>query len=144
MEKIPKHKLYICAETLFVDQGMTCNAIAGQLDISEVTLSKWRKQMAWDTKRDQALSAPHKIREVLLEELKNISEGKKASIDTDGLSKVAKTMQYFDGKISLAIVISVLKECDYFWAEIDPEKAIDISECHKLFVNHRARQDSLK
>ncbi|OAV65435.1 hypothetical protein Barb6_02866 [Bacteroidales bacterium Barb6] len=35
-----KHKLYNDAYAPFVEQGMTCNAIASQLSISENTLSR--------------------------------------------------------------------------------------------------------
>ena len=71
----PKHKLYSVAESLFVEQGLTCSAISMQLGITEASLSKWRKQMDWDAKRDRVISTPAKIRELLLEEMKSVSEG---------------------------------------------------------------------
>ena len=57
-----------------------------------------------------------------------IAEGNKARLDTDGLSKVAKSLQYFDGKVPLSVVISVLKEVDNFVAEINPQEVVKITE----------------
>lgn len=140
----PKHKLYATAETLFAEQGLTCVAIAEMLGIREGTLSEWRKVQQWDEKRKRAISTPDAIRRLLLDELKSISEGNKARIDTDGLSKVAKAIQYFDGRIALAVVISVLKEVDNYIAELDPVKAVEVSKLHQMFVAYRAQIDSLK
>lgn len=140
----PKHKLYNVAETLFVEQGMNCTAIAEQLGLTEATLSKWRNTMQWEDRRKTQLSTPSKIRTLLLDELENISSGKKSSIDADGLIKVAKTLQYFDSRVALSVVISVFKEFDNWMAEDDPQLAIRFTEKHRQFVNYRAKQDSLK
>ena len=140
----PKHKLYTTAETLFVEQGMTCTATAEMLGIREGTLSEWRKNQLWDDKRKKAISTPDAIRRLLLDELQSISAGNKPRIDTDGLSKVAKTIQYFDGRVALSVVISVLKEVDNYIAEIDPGVAVDMAKYHQMFVTHRAKIDSLK
>lgn len=140
----PRHKLYPTAENCFVEQGMTCAAISELTGITETTLSKWRNTYNWDTLRDEALASPGKIRQLLLDEIKNLSEGGKATIDTDGLSKVAKALQYFDGKVSLAVVISVLKEFDNWMAGNDPQTAVRFLEYHRQFINYRAQADSLK
>ena len=59
----------VMAEKMFVEDGMTAKAIAEQLDVSEQTLSKWRKgkdgEKSWDDKRAQMLASPHKIKEIL-------------------------------------------------------------------------------
>ena len=96
--KPPKHKLYTAAYNCFVEQGMTCAGIADMLGIREATLSEWRRAMKWDEKRKAMLAAPGKIRELLLNEMQNVADGNPARIDTDGLSKIAKALQYFDGK----------------------------------------------
>ena len=119
----PKHKLYTAAYNCFVEQGMTCAGIAELLGIREATLSEWRRGMKWDEKRKASLAAPGKIRE---------------------LSKVAKSLQYFDGKVPLSVVISVLKEVDNFVAEINPQEVVKITEYHRMFIQHRAQVDSLK
>lgn len=140
----PKHKLYSVAESLFVEQGLTCSAISVQLGITEASLSKWRKQMDWDAKRDRVISTPAKIRELLLQEMKSVSQGNKAKIDADALSKINKALSYLDGKVSLSVVISLFMEFDNWMAEVDPKKAVDFTEYHKLFIAYRAEQDSLK
>ena len=105
----PKHKLYTAAYNCFVEQGMTCAGISDMLGIREATLSEWRRGMKWDEKRKASLAAPGKIRELLLDEMQNVADGNPARIDTDGLSKIAKALQYFDGKVPLTVVITVLK-----------------------------------
>jgi DNA-binding Xre family transcriptional regulator len=144
MSKTPKHKLYPLSESLFVEQGLTCAEISEQTGITEATLSKWRTVMLWDTRREEVLSSPDKIRQILRDELKSVAEGNKSKIDTDALSKIAKTLQYFDGKVSLSVVVSVFKEFDNFMVGVDPAKAVEFTEYHRMFVNHRANQDAKK
>lgn len=144
MEKAPKHKLYPVAETLFIEQGMTCTAIAEKIGVTETTLSKWRNLMEWDAKRDKIQSTPAKIRELLLTEMKSVSEGNKAKIDADALSKINKALSYLEGKVSLSVVISVFMEFDNWMAEVDPAEAVKLTVFHKQFINYRAEQDSLK
>lgn len=138
----PRHKLYKDAETLFVEQGMTCAAIAEQLSMTEATLSRWRRQMNWDELRAAALAAPSTIRKILTAELQHIAGGGSPRVDADALSKVAKALNYFDGRVALSVVISVFKEFDTWMAGIDPARAVEISEAHRLFVNYRAEADS--
>lgn len=144
MKQTPKHKLYNVAETLFIDQGMTCVAISEQLGLTAATLSKWRNQMDWDNRRTEVLSSPNKIRAILREELKWIADGNKPRVDTDALSKVSKTLQYFDGTVALSVVVSVFKEFDNWMSGVDPAMAVKFTEFHRMFVSHRAQQDSLK
>ena len=63
-------------------------------------------------------------------------------MDADALSKVAKALNYFDGRVALSVVISVFKEFDTWMAGIDPARAVEISEAHRLFVNYGAEADS--
>lgn len=142
--KSPKHSLYKEAESLFIEQGMTCVAIAELLNLTEATLSKWRNMMGWDEKRMAYLSAPAIIRQILMAELQSIASGNKPRIDTDALSKVSKALSYFDGKVALSIVVSVFKECDNWLMGIDPQKAAEMVEFHRLFVNYRAEIDTNK
>lgn len=144
MKQTPRHKLYNVAETLFVDQGFACKAIAEQLELTEATLSKWRNQMEWDNKREAVLSSPEKIRKILLTELQSVTEGNKSKIDTDALSKISKALQYFDGKVTLSIIISVFKEFDNWMCEIDPQMAVKFTEYHRMFANYHAQMDSLR
>lgn len=100
--------------------------------------------MKWDEKRKAMLAAPGKIRELLLNEMQNVADGNPARIDTDGLSKIAKALQYFDGKVPLTVVITVLKEVDNFIAEVAPQEIARQTDLHRMFIAHRAQVDSLK
>lgn len=143
-KKKPRHRLYDDAYIMFVEYGMTCTAIAEAINLTEATLSKWRNDMDWDRKREDTLARPDKIKEILMQELRSVAEGKPAKIDTDALSKINKTLQYFDGKLSLPIIVAAMKECDNFIMTVDPQKALEISEWHKAFIYERAKIESLK
>lgn len=132
--KTPRHKLYPTAETLFIDNGMSCSDISEQLDIPEQTLSRWRKAMNWDQKRNQMATAPNVIRQKLTDEIKLISEGNEPRINADALSKAAKALQYFAGTISLPVIISVFKDFDNYMARIDPEMAVAFTRYHKQYI----------
>lgn len=140
----PKHKLYGAGYTLFVEQGMTCAAIAEELGIREATLSKWRQTMNWDDDRRRTLAAPDTIRRLLLEQMERVATGEKPTIDTDALSKIGKSLTYFDGKLSVTVIIAVLKELDLFVAEVAPHKAVEFLEYHKMFIHHRAKLENMK
>ena len=143
-KKKPRHPLYNDAYTMFVEYGMTCTAIAEYSGLTEATLSKWRKLMDWERQREEILVRPDKVRDLIMKELKWVAEGNSPRIDTDALSKINKTLQYFDGKLSLPIIVAVMKECDNFIMGVDPEKALEISEWHKSFILERAKTESLK
>lgn len=142
--KKPKSKLYDAAYTLFVEQGLTCAAISETLGIREATLSEWRKGMKWDDARKRILAAPDTIRRLLLEQMEKVSSGEKPTVDTDALSKIAKALTYFDGKIPLTVVYAVLKERDLFMAEVAPHRAVEDLEYNKMFLHRRAQLDSMK
>jgi len=140
----PKHKLYDAAYTLFVEQGMTCAAIAETLALREATLSGWRVKMNWDNDRKRALAAPDKIRQLLLEDMERVANGEKPKTDPDALSKIGKALTYFDGKLSVTTIIAVLKEFDLYMAEVNPHKAVDFLDFHKQFIHHRAKLENMK
>lgn len=139
--KLPRHKLYADAETLFVEGGLNAVAIAETLTISEVTLSSWRKKFAWDKKRDDYLASPGKIREMLLSEIKKIAEGQKSSIDADALSKIQKVFLSFEKQsTSIPVTMSVFKAFDNWIVENSPQMAVPFTEWHKRYLHHLAQQ----
>lgn len=131
-----KDKRRILAEGMFIEQGMTGEAIAEMLDVRAATVSGWRKADDWDRRRDENLAAPHKLREVLMAELKRISAGEKPTIDADALSKVAKVMDTINDKITPQIAMSILKQFDNWMADQDPKTAVSFLEWHKKFLQH--------
>lgn len=85
-------KLRATAEELFVGQGMSGREIADLLNVSEVTVSNWRKgregEKTWDDKRKELQMSPVRIKEKLLDEAKKIADGEPSTIDADKLSKI--------------------------------------------------------
>lgn len=131
----------VMAERMFVEDGMTCKAISEQLDVSEQTLSKWRKgkegEKSWDDKRAEMLASPHKIKEILLKELILVASGGKSLVDADALAKINKVIETLSDKISVQIVFSVFKEFDNWMAEQDPKTAVEFTGWHKQFLLYK-------
>ena len=123
---------------------MTCAAIAEDLNLREATLSDWRIKMKWDDERQQFLSTPGAIRKLLLGELEHVAGGGKPRIDTDALSKINKALTYFDGKVSLPIVVTVLKDYDQYNAKLYPHEASKEMCKHKEYLHHLAKLETLK
>lgn len=135
-------KKRVIAERLFINEGMTAKAIANELDVTEATVSKWKKgrtgEKDWNTRRTEVLSAPHRIKELLLKELENVANGDAPKIKTDALAKISKVMENLSGKSSVQVVITVFKEFDNWMAEQEPELAIKFTEFHKQFLHYKA------
>lgn len=135
----------VMAERMFVDDGMTCKAISEQLDVSEQTLSKWRKgkedEKSWDDKRAQMLASPHKIKEILIKELMLVAGGEKSLVDADALAKINKVIETLSDTISVQIVFSVFKEFDNWMADQDPKTAVLFTEYHKQFILFKINQE---
>lgn len=135
----------VMAERMFVEDGMTSKAIAEQLDVSEQTLSKWRKgkegEKSWDDKRAEMLASPHKIREILIRELMIVAGGEKSLVDADALAKINKVIETLSDKISAQIVFSVFKEFDNWMADQDPKTAVLFTEYHKQFLLYKINQE---
>lgn len=129
------------AESMFIEQGMNAKAISELIEVSEKTISNWRKKGNWDARRDEALAAPHKIREILLRELKTLAEGGDSTVDADALSKISKVMDSMSDRISPQATISVFKEFDTWMIEQDPALALKFTEYHRLFILHKINID---
>jgi len=142
MKGLSNQKKRAIAERMFIEDGETAKAIAAYLDVSEQTISRWRKgrpgEKSWDLRRAEVLSAPHKIKELLIQQLEKIANGEKATIDADALAKISKVLETVSGKISVQVVLSVFKEFDNWMASQDPEQAIKFLEWHKAFILHKA------
>lgn len=130
------------AERMFIEDGDTAKYISEFLNVSEQTLSRWRKgrkgEKSWDERRAQNLAAPHKIKELLVKQLELVASGKKATVDADALSKISRVLQDVSSKTSVQVVLSVFKEFDNWIADQDPEIAITFLKWHKNFIIHKA------
>lgn len=135
----------VMAERMFVEDGMTAKAIAEMLEVSEQTLSKWRKgkegEKSWDDKRAEMLASPHKIREILIRELMVVAGGEKSLVDADALAKINKVIETLSDRISTQIVFSVFKEFDNWMADQDAKTAVLFTEYHKQFILYKINQE---
>ncbi|MEG0189178.1 MAG: phage terminase small subunit-related protein, partial [Algoriella sp.] len=125
------------AEKLFIEDGLTAKDISSMIGISEQTLSRWRKEGNWENKRNEFLAAPHKIKEVLMKELKSIATGEGSTIDADALAKVSKVIESLSSRTSVQVIFSVLKEFDNWMSDQEPKMAIAFLEWHRRFLQHR-------
>ena len=126
---------------MFIDQGMSGKEIAEILEVREATVVTWRKKGDWDKRREENIAAPHTIRAILLKELKNVAEGKKALVDSNALSQISKVVEALSAKISPQVTISVLKELDSFMLNEDPAKALEFTAYHRKFILHKINID---
>lgn len=139
MSKILNKKKYEIAEDLYIRAGLTGKEISHQLEISEVTLSKWKAKGDWENRKSELTVSPLRIKELLLKEANKIANGEKSTIDSDKLSKITASIDRLDKRISARIVFDVLKELDNWIAEIDPTKALEFVQYHKQFLIHRIK-----
>lgn len=137
MAKLNYAKLRALAERMFMD-GMKGTAIASELDVSTVTISKWRKDDKWDDRKTELHASPHKIKELLLKELQKLSNGEVSKINADAIAKISKVIESVNDRVSVQIVLTVFKEFDNWMSEQDPELAIKFTEYHKHFLLHKA------
>lgn len=144
MGRLNNEKKRALAERMFIEDGMTAKAIAQELEVTPQTVGRWRtgrkNEKDWDYRRAEVLSAPHKIKEILLQELRKVAEGEESNIDADALAKISKVMDTLTAKVSVQAVISVLKEFDLWMANQDPEMAVSFLDYHKQFILHKASE----
>lgn len=144
MSVLSNDKKRALAERMFINDGLNCKDISLQIDVSEQTLSRWRKgrtgENNWDTRRAEVISAPHAIKELLIAQLKLVAEGEKPTIDSDALAKISKVLETVSGKVSVQVVISVFQEFDNWMIDQDPEMAVKFLEFHKKFILHKAEK----
>ena len=145
-KRVNNEPLRAMAERMFVEEGMTAKAIAATIDVTEQTVGRWRKgiqgDISWDDKRAQYLSAPHNIKKVLMNELTHLSKGGDATIDVKAIADVTKVISTLSDKANVQIVFTVFKEFDNWMTEQDPDVAIQFLEWHKLFLLHKAQNES--
>ncbi|AXG70441.1 hypothetical protein KORDIASMS9_02681 [Kordia sp. SMS9] len=140
MGRLTNEKKVALAERMFIHDGMTAKAIAIDLDTTEQTIGRWKKKYDWESRRAEALAAPHKVKEILFKELENIANGEKKKIEADGLYKIYKVIEGLSARTSVQVVLSVFKEFDDWMIDQDPDLAIKFLEYHKKFLLFKAEQ----
>lgn len=124
------------AEAMFIDLGYTAKAISEILGPTEKTIGSWRTKGNWDKRRDELLASPHKLRELLIQEMRSIADGNEPSFDADALSKVSKVAESFRNKVSPQIAITIIKMLDDFLADTNPQLANANLDSHRRFIIH--------
>lgn len=132
-----KDKEEALAADLFIEQLWTAESIADFLKVQPNTVSAWRKKGKWDVLREENLSSPSKIRQIIRTEIVSIASGNKPKVDADALSKLAKVLEAVEDRISVNVIFSVLKLLDSWMADKDPALAIQFLKYHKLFLQHQ-------
>src|SRR5688500_1656727 len=133
------------AERYFIEEGWSDERICNDLDIPRKTLWVWKKgrkgEATWEERKLTVLSAPHKIKELILREMEKVSRGEKSQVDADKLIKMANSLQAIEKRVNVQMVISVLKELDNFTAETEPELAVKNLDLHRKFIHHKAASE---
>ncbi|HLO38349.1 MAG TPA: hypothetical protein VK173_07665 [Lacibacter sp.] len=114
---------------LFKEGVLTQKAIAQKAQVSEVTLSTWKKDENWESKRRSL----YNTRESLLVDLYMIFENTKNKItdkggvadskDADGLLKLSQSIKNLETETSLAQAFEVLKGLMLYIQQVDFEKS---------------------
>ncbi len=130
------------AERMFVEEGLTAKAIAEATDMSEQTIGRWRKDGGWDSKRKKFLQAPQNIKKAITEELQRLSSGEEPQLNMKAINEAIKAQREISDEIGTQVVYSVFKEFDNWMSSQDPEQAVKFLEWHKLFLLHKAQQES--
>jgi len=131
-----KDAIFHQAEIMFIELGNNAKTIAEAFDLTEQTVGRWRAKHNWDQRRDEVFASPHKLREILLKEMRWIADGNDPRFDTDALSKVNKVFEGFGSKITPQIVMSVMKMLDEWLADSNPQLANANLDSHKKFIMH--------
>lgn len=131
------------AEMLYVEKGLTPQAIADELGRNIKTIYAWRDKNNWDITKDLFTSGPTELKKILLQEAVRIAKGEARKnvdgeevkgIDADSLSKVMKAYDYMNSKLSIEVVRDVLIKRDYWMAGIDPKRAAEDTKYNRMFL----------
>lgn len=138
--KAELERLRDLAEDMYIRQGKTGREIADLLDISEQTITAWKKgregEKSWDDRKRDAQLTPVKLKETLMIEAQNIATGVGSGINADQLSKVMKAINDLDKTVNPRVVMAVFQGFDNYMAETNPEKAVEFTDYHKLYLQY--------
>lgn len=139
------------AETLYVEKGLSPQALAEELGRNIKTIYAWRDKYNWDATRELFQSGPTELKKILLNEAVRIARGEKRldddgkevkGIDADSLSKVMKAYDYMNQKLSVEVFRDAFVEFDYWMVGVDAKAAAEFTRYHKMFLQDKASQES--
>ncbi|MDR2002142.1 MAG: helix-turn-helix domain-containing protein [Prevotella sp.] len=126
------------AEDYYIRLGKTGRDIAELLDVSEQTVSNWKKgrdgEQSWDDRKRDIQLTPVKLKELLMLEAHKVVKGDKSDVNADQLSKFMAAIDRLDKSVNPRVAMSVLQMRDNFMAEVAPERAIEDLEYNKQFL----------
>ena len=139
------------AESLYVEKGVSPQAIALELDRNIKTIYSWRDKYNWEETKELFESGPMELKKILLKEAVRIvkgepvldSDGKpKPGIDADSLSKVMKAYDYMNKKLSVEVFRDAFVDFDNWMTTIDPKVAFEFTKYHKMFLQDKISQEA--
>lgn len=142
VKRTNKSALKTLAERMFVEEGMNAKSIAEAIGVTEKTVGRWRNQDNWDEKREKYLATPYNIKRLLSDELANLVKGETPGLDMKAINDAIKAIQSISDETSTQVVFTVFREFDNWMAEQDPDVAAQFLEWHKLFLLHKAQQET--
>lgn len=141
MPKINYTQIREICEDLFIRNNVTAKELCEKFEVSEQTLSKWKKgregERSWDERKRMLQFTPVKLKELLMEEAQNIAEGKPVKFNAGEMSKIMKSIEQVDKRINPRIVFDVLRELDNFISQSDAAFATQCTEFHKNFLLYK-------
>jgi hypothetical protein len=139
------------AESLYVEKGVSPQAIALELDRNIKTIYSWRDKHNWEETKELFESGPMELKKILLKEAVRIVKGEKSlddngqakpGIDADSLSKVMKAYDYMNKKLSVEVFRDAFVDFDNWMTTIDPKVAYEFTKYHKMFLQDKISQES--
>ena len=124
------------------------NFEATDLEVSELykvtakTIGAWSKKYDWDEKRYNFHASPTKIKQLLQQELLNVTGGGVPKLPADGISKLMSALDKCDKNSDPIVVHKILKDLDLFISQIDAAFATKCTSFHKQFLQHRISLES--
>lgn len=139
--KIDYGKARTAAESLYIENNMDGREIASVLKVSEVTISRWKKEDEWEEKRDFLKVTPARLRITMLKEAEKVMKGERCTINADAVSKLLAAADKLAGKTTPDVVHSVLKECCTYITSIDLKFALQMAKYHRLFLQYKVEKE---
>jgi hypothetical protein len=126
------------AEAYFIENFETSQKEIAQLyKVTEKTIGLWAKKHDWDEKRYNFHASPTKIKQLLQQELLNVTSGGTPKLPADGISKLMSALDKCDKNSDPIVVHKILKDLDLYISQIDADFATKCTGFHKQFLQHR-------
>ena len=131
------------AERLYVEEGWTATSIAATVGVNRNTVSNWVKKYKWQEKKDELLAAPHKVKQIILQEIQRVVAGEPPTFNSDDLSKLTRALERVDQKVSVQMIISVFKAYNNWLAsqEVDNDFLLTHIDHSKMYLQYQIAQE---